>query len=129
MRIPKVYGQSKTVSCPFCGRTTLMNNDQGVPVCKEHKNELIEDVRCACGEWMDIRKGKWGPFFLCMNCGPVNFRKGLELNPQKPKRMLTSTVPLPAKPLSPQLETKLKKTFTPSKTPKVITSDDVDIYY
>lgn len=132
MHIPKVYGQSKVSSCPFCGQSANVKNEQGVPVCKNHTKSFIQDVKCACGEYMDIREGKWGPFFLCMNCGPVNWRKGMEMNPQIAQQAAPQK-PIPfsqsTHAISPQLSKSLNKAFQPSKKPTVITSDDIDVYY
>ena len=80
MRYKKVYGQSRANICPFCGDTATTTNDQGVPVCLAHKKEELLDLKCICGEWLDLKQGKYGPFFTCMTCGAVNFQKGLELN-------------------------------------------------
>lgn len=82
MRIPKRYGQSKIENCPFCGKQGVTKNSQGIPVCQSHKEHDIENLKCACGEWLDTREGKWGPYFHCMNCGNINFKKGMEMNPQ-----------------------------------------------
>jgi len=27
-----------------------------------------------------MKIGKWGPFFICINCGTINMRKALEAN-------------------------------------------------
>jgi len=80
MRFKKVYGQSKDNICPFCGDIATTFNNQKVPVCLAHKNEELLDLKCVCGGWLDLKQGKYGPFFVCMNCGIVNFAKGLELN-------------------------------------------------
>lgn len=29
---------------------------------------------------MDVKEGKWGPFFVCPACGPVSFEKARERN-------------------------------------------------
>lgn len=76
----KVYGQSKTNVCPFCGKQAFSKNGQGVPVCKNHVKEELDDLRCICGSWLDIRESKYGVFFTCINCGSINFNKGLEMN-------------------------------------------------
>ena len=76
----KVYGQSTNNTCPFCGSIATTINEQSVPVCSLHKTEFLSDLKCSCGEYLDVRKSKYGIFFTCMNCGPVNFKKGLELN-------------------------------------------------
>ena len=82
MYIPKRYGQSKVENCPFCGKIGVTKNKQGVPVCQAHKDSTLDSLKCACGEWLDLNEGKWGPYFTCMNCGNINFKKGLEMNPQ-----------------------------------------------
>ncbi|MBD3248731.1 hypothetical protein GF336_01680 [Candidatus Woesearchaeota archaeon] len=81
MRIPKRYGQSKENVCPFCGKNAVTENKQGIPVCMKHKEKFI-DAKCMCGNWLDVRKGKFGPYFFCIRCGNINFRKGMEMNPQ-----------------------------------------------
>jgi len=77
----KIYGQSRIDNCPFCGKRATVKNSQDVPVCHEHKKSDMPDLKCACGEWLDIRAGKWGPYFNCMKCGNVSWWKGLEMNP------------------------------------------------
>lgn len=76
----KRYGESRIDKCPFCGKTATAKNSQGVPVCRNHKRKLLENMKCACGEWLDVNEGKWGPYFRCFNCGNISFRKGLEMN-------------------------------------------------
>jgi hypothetical protein len=80
MKLPKRYGQSRIEKCPFCGKTATVQNKQGFPVCRDHKGAVMNDMKCACGEYLDIKQGKYGVFFLCINCGPVNVRKAFELN-------------------------------------------------
>lgn len=82
MFIPKkkVYGDSKVPECPFCGRQSTTRNWQNVPTCKDHKEMELPAMRCVCGEYLDLRVGKFGPYFNCMKCGNVNFKKGLEIN-------------------------------------------------
>jgi hypothetical protein len=87
MYIPKRYGQSRINNCPFCGKISITKNKQGVPVCLEHKTENLNNLKCVCGEYLDIFEGKWGPYFRCMNCGNINFKKGLEMNPQIKNRV------------------------------------------
>ncbi|MBI4439405.1 hypothetical protein HY638_00365 [Candidatus Woesearchaeota archaeon] len=87
MYIPKSYGQSRIDNCPFCGKTGIIRNKQGIPVCHNHKDNNITEVKCACGKWLDLLQGKWGPYFHCENCGNMNFKRGIEMNPQvKPKQ-------------------------------------------
>ncbi|MFH1590751.1 MAG: hypothetical protein ABIC95_02375 [archaeon] len=83
MRIPKRYGESRVDHCVFCDRQSTAKNDQGLAVCITHRHAELAPFRCACGEYLDIRQGKWGAFFLCMNCGPINIRKAREINEVK----------------------------------------------
>jgi len=128
----KVYGQSKVDKCPFCGKTATTENSQGVPTCISHKNEELLDYKCMCGEWLELRKGKWGPFFLCMRCGPISFKKGMEVNEhilaQKKARQAKADEKKPenkksAYDITPDEDNPKKKKET------VITSDEVDLYY
>jgi hypothetical protein len=75
----KVYGQSRIEKCPFCGAQALSTTKQGVPCCKDHTDRMLE-LKCVCGEWLEMKKSKWGPFFVCVNCGTVSFRKAMEMN-------------------------------------------------
>lgn len=120
MRIPKIYGQSRVDSCPFCGARAITKNSQGVPVCVNHKNELLDNMKCSCGKYLDILQGKWGPFFRCMDCGCISFRKGMELNPTIGK---TETKVI-------KKEENKKKEF-PKKhnEEKMLTPEDIDLYY
>jgi len=80
MRIPKKYGQSQISRCPFCGKQALTKNSQQVPVCIEHKNEKLNELKCACGEWLEMKEGKFGIFFNCIKCGNINFNRAIEMN-------------------------------------------------
>jgi hypothetical protein len=80
MNIQKRYGQSKVLKCPFCNNTATTESSQGLPVCSNHKKNELPDIRCACGSWLEIKKGKWGAYFNCINCGNINLKKGLELS-------------------------------------------------
>ncbi len=81
----KIYGQSRIETCPFCAKRALFNNSQGIAVCREHRyNKLMP--RCVCGELLEIRKGKWGPYFFCMNCGNISYRKGIDMNSETPRK-------------------------------------------
>ena len=79
MRIPKRYGQSKIAECPFCGKQAIAKNTQGLNVCQYHKDNNIPDIKCTCGSWLDLKSGKFGPYFICINCGNINLNKGLEM--------------------------------------------------
>jgi hypothetical protein len=76
----KVYSEEKVSRCPFCGGAAIVRNSQKVPVCTRHKDEILDGLKCACGSYLDIREGKFGPFFVCASCGIVSFKKGLDMN-------------------------------------------------
>ena len=73
----KEYGNYKTDSCPFCGKVATQKNEQGVSVCRLHLKEQVEDRKCQCGKWLELRAGKFGPYFNCINCGNMNYDKGM----------------------------------------------------
>ncbi len=127
----KVYGQSKVEKCPFCGKTATTENEQGVPTCISHKNEELLEYKCMCGEYLEMRKGKWGPFFLCMRCGPISFKKGMEVNEhlleQKKAKQARADEKKPQN-KSPG-STKDDSGEPKKKKETVITSDEVDLYY
>jgi hypothetical protein len=91
MRIPKKYGQSRVDKCPFCDKQATTTNDQMIPVCLAHKKEFLDDMKCICGEELDVRVGKFGVFFSCMKCGNMNLRKVLEINPKPIPKNQTTT--------------------------------------
>lgn len=79
----KIYGKSKIEPCPFCGKTGTAQNKQGITVCREHKEAILNDMRCTCGDMLDIKIGKYGYFFVCMRCGAKAPRKVYEINDVK----------------------------------------------
>lgn len=85
MFIPKKYGQSKVDKCPFCQKQATAINSQKVPVCQLHKEEMLDNLRCACGSPLETLHGKFGVFFSCMKCGSMNMKKVLEFNEIRPK--------------------------------------------
>lgn len=91
MYIPKRYGQSKIDKCPFCGRQAFAKNKQDVPVCTDHKNTSLDEMKCMCGKTLEMRSGKWGIFFSCLNCGNLNLRKALEINDGATRRVVGTT--------------------------------------
>ena len=96
MYIPKRYGESKKQQCPFCGKVAIVQNRQGIPVCTVHRERQFPEVKCACGKWLELLAGKWGPYFRCINCGNVSWSKGMEL-----ADLTTGSAPLPAAPSAP----------------------------
>jgi len=75
----KVYGTYKTAKCPFCDRQATNKNEQGLDVCHQHTKSLFDDIKCTCGSWLEIRTGKFGPYFNCMNCGNLNMGRAMEI--------------------------------------------------
>jgi len=85
MFIPKKYGESRIEKCPFCEKQATTINKQGIAVCVTHREDTLDNLKCVCGETLDILKGKFGVFFKCIDCGNMNLRKVLEFNAVKPK--------------------------------------------
>ena len=79
MFIPKKYGAYKKTNCPFCDEPATTHNAQEIPVCRPHKDKELEDVKCICGSYLALEIGTYGPFFSCVNCGNLSFKKGLEM--------------------------------------------------
>ncbi|MFA6461848.1 MAG: hypothetical protein WCV90_06290 [Candidatus Woesearchaeota archaeon] len=83
MYLPKRYGESKLDTCPFCGKQATTRNEQEIPVCEKHRAALMNEMKCACGEYLETCIGKWGLYFRCARCGNVNKRKVFEMNQVK----------------------------------------------
>ena len=77
--IPKVYGQSMVSSCAFCGKVATAKSEQGADVCTKHTKMQIVNVKCNCGDYLDLLTGRYGAYFNCLKCGNVNYQKGLDL--------------------------------------------------
>ncbi|MBU0470780.1 MAG: hypothetical protein KKA62_01935 [Nanoarchaeota archaeon] len=75
----KSYGNYKTSSCPFCGKIATHKNEQGLEVCRLHTKQSLEEIKCSCGSWLEQRSGKFGPYFNCIKCGNINYKKGMEM--------------------------------------------------
>ena len=75
----KVYGQSKVSRCPFCDKLATRKSEQGLDVCPQHVKGVLEEIKCVCGSWLEVRDGKFGPYFNCMNCGNLNYNKVMEI--------------------------------------------------
>jgi len=118
MYIPKKYGQSKVDLCPFCRKIATTKNYQQVPVCYTHKKTTLQDLTCFCGDLLELKDGKFGIYFNCTNCGNINLKKALEMNPE-----------LGSEP-KPEDKTESKPSKTKTKPKEItITSDEVDISY
>ena len=72
---------SKTETCLFCGQPSTTLTEQKIPVCGRHKERTLENLKCVCKSYLDLLQGKFGPFFKCFNCGTMNLKKAVELNP------------------------------------------------
>jgi hypothetical protein len=79
MYFPKRYGMSKTENCVFCEKQAIVKNKQGLLVCNEHRDSILPDIRCVCGHYLELKVGKFGPYFYCISCGNLNLKKGLDI--------------------------------------------------
>jgi len=66
-------------NCPFCGRQAIIKNPQGVAVCTYHREVMLE-LKCLCGSWLDILNGKYGPYCNCLKCGNMTLKRALDIN-------------------------------------------------
>ena len=73
----KVYGNSKTDLCPFCGSATYFKNKVGISVCKDHKDTEYPAIKCRCGSWLEVLSGKFGTYCNCLRCGNISLAKAL----------------------------------------------------
>jgi hypothetical protein len=113
----KVYGESRTDTCPFCDKPAYSKNEQKIPVCKDHTKSLME-VKCVCGEYLEPKEGKYGSFFTCINCGTITKRKALEMATfQKDEPKINNSA-----------KEEPKEIHNP-KEEKYLTPDEVDIYF
>jgi hypothetical protein len=85
-KVPKRYGQSRTASCPFCGAMAIAKNAEGLSVCMAHKKASqkdersgLNDIKCKCDSYLELRNGKYGMYFNCLNCGNVKYDDGMVL--------------------------------------------------
>ena len=112
----KQYGNYKTDSCPFCGKVATQKNAQGLSVCRFHTKESLPERKCHCGKWLELRSGKFGPYFNCINCGNMNYDKGMERSTSEVVKK--EPVKKPA----------LRSTLYEEKKVIEITSDDVEYF-
>ena len=126
MHIPKRYGQSKIDPCPFCKKTAITKNSQGVPVCLSHKEAALPEMKCACGNYLNMMEGKFGIFFNCMSCGNKSLSKVLAMNPSVEAKQT-----IPQKQTYKKIENKnnASKPSPKEKKEVTVTSDQVDVYF
>lgn len=68
-------------------------------VCPHHVKQVLEEIRCICGSWLEQRSGKFGPYFNCVKCGNLNFKKGLEMRIVKTNEAVSRPVETIRKPI------------------------------
>lgn len=102
--IKKVYGESKAESCYFCDKRATTENSLGIPTCFEHKSKNAENQKCACGKTLEIRKSKFGAFFVCASCGPVSLKKAKDTKSDFSEYNINKKYRAPEKKLEPKYE-------------------------
>ncbi len=75
----KYFGGGQVNPCFICGQRATTTNKQEVPTCPKHKDQEM-NFKCACGDYLDPKQGKYGPYFVCFKCGNISYKKGLEIN-------------------------------------------------
>ncbi len=118
MYIPKRYGETRVDSCPFCGRSALIKNSQGLAVCRDHKDKTLDNMKCACGEYLLTQQGKFGVFFNCFKCGNINLKKALEINSQIIAKTMNA---------EPKVEVKKQSSTSSSSTKKEFVRKDIAV--
>lgn len=93
----------------FCSKQATTQNEQEIPVCIAHKNSELNAFKCACGDYLDLMHGKYGPFFKCERCGLINMKKALELNEIKDLSEQAETVEKTTNDTSSESQDKPKK--------------------
>ena len=119
-RRKKTYGTYKTSTCPFCSRVATHKNEQGLDVCHQHLKEQMQEFKCTCGSWLELRTGKFGAYFNCMRCGNMPIQKGMEI------RGITR-VGLPEG-MEDKSTPKAKSREKKDKTETTISTDDVEYF-
>ena len=117
MRIPKSYGNYKRITCPFCDRNATQKNEQGLDVCHLHTKQNLGEFKCLCGSWLEMRIGKFGPYFNCIKCGNMNYRKAMEIKAATDKKFKKDYAPE---------KKKIPERKEPTET--IITTDDVEYF-
>jgi hypothetical protein len=76
----KSYGSYQRALCPFCKKEATTKNSQKIPVCQAHKNAVLGEMKCICGNYLTIMEGKYGIFFSCIKCGNISPSRVFEIN-------------------------------------------------
>lgn len=119
MRIPKRYGESRNSTCPFCTRIATQKNEQGVEVCFQHTKERLEEIKCICGSWLEQLSGKFGPYFNCLKCGNINFKKGWEMKEAQGNKARAVTI---------EVDKQVPRKNDQEQHETTITTDDVEYF-
>ena len=62
--------------CIVCKAVSTSYNKQQLPVCSKHKDYEAIELKCPmCKSYLDVRKGKYGTFFSCIECGVLSVHK------------------------------------------------------
>jgi hypothetical protein len=111
---PKIYGKSQVPCCPFCGKQATQKSEEGVDVCRDHTKQILPECKCTCKAWLELKVGKFGPYFHCYNCGNINFKKVMAIR----------------KMIMPLRDESVGKVVEKKKTPKeiTITTDDHEYF-
>jgi len=43
----------------------------------------MSQMKCICGNELELKSGKYGNYFYCIRCGNINLKKALEINDVK----------------------------------------------
>ncbi len=54
--------------CWFCDQAATIRNPQGIPVCRHHKDEDFDEPCPYCKDFLEVKNGKFGEYFYCINC-------------------------------------------------------------
>jgi hypothetical protein len=118
----KVYGSYKRVICPFCDKQATAKNEQGIEVCSKHVERSVEDIKCTCGSWLEVKAGKFGRYFNCINCGNINYEKAMQIKEITTKKSESISN------IAPQINHKSKPGFSTTLRETTITTDDVEYF-
>ncbi|MFH1276467.1 MAG: hypothetical protein ABIH82_05130 [Candidatus Woesearchaeota archaeon] len=125
----KVYGQSKQDLCAFCGSIATQTTENGILVCRHHRESKLEEIKCTCGSWLEQKSGKFGPYFSCINCGNINFNKAMEMKSVMPKVDAKKEF-VPSTTYKESFQDRENRVRREERKPKeiTITSDDVEYF-
>jgi predicted RNA-binding Zn-ribbon protein involved in translation (DUF1610 family) len=69
-----------TEKCAFCIKHAIYLNTQQIPVCKDHKLDVLLALCCICGKELNIKQKKNSVYFNCPDCGEFNLKHVLKFN-------------------------------------------------